>query len=616
MFNSSAAVRFVAGMLAALFLASLLPSEAWSADESPPEGQALYEQYCSTCHDHAQGRVPARATIAARSADEVLQALTTGLMRTQAAGLTLNERTALAVFITGKAPSGNLAQPPEANLCAKSATALDLKAPRWNGWGRDLDNSRFQPEPGLTAAEVPRLKLLWAFGYRGSTVYGQPTLVGGRVFVTSVTGRAYSLDARTGCAYWTFDAPAPVRASISIAVVPGMAADKPLAFLGDDSATVYALDAMSGRLVWKTRLDEHPAARITGSPVFSGTRLYVPVSSLEEVSATAPGYECCKFRGSVAALDAKNGRLIWQTYTIDAKAAPYRKAKDGTQLYGPAGGAVWTAPTVDPRRKLLYVGAGNSYTDVPAPRTDSILALRQGDGHIAWVYQFTANDNYVVGCEQGSNGNCPLQLGPDIDPAGSPILRTLPGGGQLLLAGSKSGLVHALEPDSGKQRWEARVGVGSALGGIEWGPAADAKQLYAAVSDVTVADGKGPGGLTAIRVDTGEKVWFAPAPKPTCAWGPRNCTAAQSQAVTAIPGVVFSGSQDGHLRAFATTDGRVIWDVDTAQPVATVNGVPAIGGSLDGGGATVAGGMLYVNSGYGRITGQPGNVLLAYGLER
>ncbi len=186
----------------------------------------------------------------------------------------------------------------------------------------------------------------------------------------------------------------------------------------------------------------------------------------------------------------------------------------------------------------------------------------------------------------------------------------------MLIAGSKSGLIHALQPETGRQLWESRVGVGTALGGIEWGPAADGTHLYAAVSDLGVVDPNGPGGLTAIRVDTGEKAWFAAAPRPVCAWGNRNCTAAQSQAVTVIPGVVFSGSQDGHLRAFATADGRLIWDVDTAQPVTTVNGVPATGGSLDGGGATLAGGMLYVNSGYGRITGQPGNVLLAYGLER
>jgi polyvinyl alcohol dehydrogenase (cytochrome) len=608
--------RFIVAALwlAPVFTLSLAPRAAWSADEPPSEGAKLYQQYCATCHDHPQDRIPALAVIARRSPEEVLQSLTTGLMRTQSAGLNLNERTALATFVTGKAPSGELTAPPEKNVCARHDAPLDLAAPQWNGWGRDLDNSRFQPQPGLTATDVPRLKLKWAFGYRGSSIYGQPTIVGGRVFATSVTGRVYSLDARTGCTYWTFDAQAPARPAMSVAAVPGIA--KPLVFFGDDSATVYALDATSGALVWKKRLDSHSAARISGAPVFYGTRLYVPVSSLEELSAVVPGYECCKFRGSVAALEARDGTLVWQTYTIDAQPKPYRKTKEGTQLYGPAGGSVWSAPTIDAQRKLLYVGTGNSYTDVPAPRTDSIMALALDTGRIQWVNQLTANDNYIVGCENGPGGNCPQTIGPDVDFGTSPILRMLPDGKQVLLTGQKSGVVHALDPaNGGKQLWEARVGVGSTLGGIEWGAAADATQMYVAVSDVTVTGGKGPGGLTALRIDTGKRAWHTPAPKPVCAWGTRSCTGAQSQAVSVIPGVVFSGSHDGHLRAFAAGNGRIIWEADTAQPVETVNGIAAAGGSLDHGGATVAGGMVYVNSGYGRINGQPGNVLLAYGLS-
>ena len=587
---------------------------AWAAEAPLVAGERLYQQYCATCHEHPQGRIPARDIIASHPPDEVLQALTIGVMRAQAAGLNLNERTWVAMYLTGKAPTGGLTAPAETNVCAAGGVFLDMSMPQWNGWGHDLDNSRFQPQPGITAAEVPTLRLKWAFGYGSAPVYGQPSIVGGRVFVTSASGRVYSLDARTGCTYWTFEASAPARTAMSVALVPGAPGRGPMVFLGDDSATVYALDALSGRLVWKRQVDTHPAARITGAPVYYGKRLYVPVSSLEELSATAPTYECCTFRGSVAALDAQDGRIIWQTYTVDEKARPYRKAKSGTQLYGPAGAAVWSAPTIDRQRKLLYVGAGNSYTDVPVPHSDSILALRLDNGRIEWSQQLTANDNYVVGCENGSTENCPHPAGPDTDPAGSQILRSLPGGGRVLLAGAKSGLLYALDPATGARRWMARVGTGSELGGIEWGAAADEERIYAAVSDITATDGKGPGGLTALHIDSGKQAWSAPAPKALCAWGTRNCTAAQSQAVTVIPGVVFSGSQDGHLRAFAASDGRIVWDVDTAQPVETVNGVPAAGGSLDHGGATVVGGMLFVNSGYGRITGQTGNVLLAFGL--
>lgn len=546
-----------------------------------------------------------------------MQALTNGPMRTQAAGLNMNDRVAVATFVTGKAPTGNINAGPEGNLCVALGGAAIDDASSWNGWGGDLDNSRYQPVPGLTAADVPHLKVKWAFGYRATYIYGQPTIVGGRVYVTSSTGRVYSLDARTGCTHWAFDASAAVRTAVSVIRIQSASGVRLAVVFGDDSAVVFALDADSGKPIWKKKLDQHPDARITGAPVFYNQRLYVPVSSLEELSAPSPGYECCKFRGSVAALDAHQGEVIWQTYTIDQKPKPYRKTENGTQLYGPAGGSVWSAPTLDPKRNLLYVGTGNSYTDVPTARTDSILALDMSTGDVRWVNQLHPKDNYIVGCDApdtAGKGNCPRTLGPDVDFGASPILRTLLDGREVLLTGEKSGQVYGLDPESGRQLWTAQVGVGSSLGGIEWGGAADKSQLYVAVSDAAASTAK-PGGLIALRIADGKQVWRADPPAPVCSWGTRNCAAAQSQAVSAIPGVVFSGSQDGHLRAYASADGRVMWDFDTAQSFATVNGVAGVGGSLDNGGATVADGMVYVNSGYGRIMGQPGNLLLAFALD-
>jgi polyvinyl alcohol dehydrogenase (cytochrome) len=600
----------------------LVSVTAWSAPKDGPpstSGAQLYEQFCSTCHDHPKDRIPARDIIARHNPDEVMRILTSGAMRAQAGGLNMNDRAAVATFLTGKAPTGNPGgAPPETNLCKEQGAAAGGEGgSSWNGWGRDLNNSRFQPDPGLTAAEVPHLKVKWAFGYRATYIYGQPTMAGGRVYVTSTTGRVYSLDAQTGCTHWTFDAAAPVRTAVSVAKIPGDSGGRLAAMFGDDSANVYALDADSGKLLWKTRLDQHPDARITGAPVFYGERLYVPVSSLEELSAAAPDYECCKFRGSVAALSARDGKVVWQTYTIGHKARLYRKTESGTDLYGPAGGSVWSAPTLDPKRNLLYVGTGNSYTDVPTTRTDSILALDMRTGAIRWTNQLRAGDNYVVGCESpdmAGKGKCPRALGPDVDFGNSPILRSLPDGHRVLLTGEKSGQVYGLDPATGRQLWAAQVGVGSGLGGIEWGGAADRSQFYVAVSDAA-AKGAKPGGLVALRIDDGKQVWRAEPPAPVCSWGARNCTEAQSQAVSVIPGVVLSGAQDGHLRAYASGDGRVLWDFDTAQSFDTVNGVAAAGGSLDNGGATVVGGMVFVNSGYGRITGQPGNLLLAFTVD-
>ena len=598
---------------ALLVIASLVAAGATRDGPPTVAGSKLYEQFCSTCHDHPKDRIPARDIIARHTPDEVMQTLTNGVMRAQAAGLNMNDRVAVATFLTGKAPTGDLGPVSEPNVCQpQDPAAVDTRG--WNGWGRDLNNTRFQPNPGLTAAAVAHLKVKWAFGYRASYIYGQPTIVAGRVYVTSSNGRVYSLDAQTGCTHWTFDAPAPVRTAVSVFKLQGPSGPQPAVVFGDDSATVHVLNADTGKPIWKRRLDQHPDARITGAPVFYDQRLYVPVSSLEELAAPAPGYECCKFRGSIAALDARAGHVIWQTYTIDRKPEPYRKSDRGTQLYGPAGGSIWSAPTLDPRRNLVYVGTGNSYTDVATERTDAILALDMSTGAIRWANQLHDKDNYVVGCdspETAGKGDCPQTLGTDVDFGTSPILRALPGGGQVLLTGEKSGQVYGLDPASGKQLWIAQVGVGSSLGGIEWGGAADSNSLYVAVSDAAAKNAQ-PGGLVALRIADGKQVWRAEPPKPACSWGARNCLSAQSQAVSAIPGVVFSGSQDGHLRAYASATGRVIWDFDTARIFTTVNGVTGVGGSLDNGGATVADGMVYVNSGYGRITGEPGNVLLAF----
>ncbi|HEY0339164.1 MAG TPA: PQQ-binding-like beta-propeller repeat protein [Steroidobacteraceae bacterium] len=594
---------------------------AWGAgNDGPPSvpGAKLYEQFCSACHDHPKDRIPARDIIARHTPDEVMQILTNGVMRAQAAGLNMNDRVAVTTFLTGKPPTGNAGKVAEPNLCAQQGAATAANgSSSWNGWGVDLDNTRYQPDPGLTAADVPHLKVKWAFGYRASYIYGQPTIVGGRVYVSSSTGRVYSLDAKTGCTHWTFDAGAAVRTAVSVVTIQSGSGKQLATVFGDDSATVYALNADTGKPIWKQRLDQHPDARITGAPVPHGQRLFVPLSSLEELSAAAPGYECCKFRGGVAALDIRDGKLLWRTFTIEEEPRPYKKTENGTQLYGPAGGSVWSAPTLDPKRHLLYVGTGNSYTEIATTRTDSILALDMSTGAVRWANQLHDKDNYVVGCDSpdtAGKGKCPETLGPDVDFGTSPILRTLANGHQILLTGEKSGQVYGLDPVTGHELWRAQAGVGSSLGGIEWGGAADARMLYVAVSDAAAKTAR-PGGLIALRIDTGKQVWRAEPPAPVCSWGPRNCIAAQSQAVSAMPGAVFSGSQDGHLRAYASADGRVIWDFDTAQSFDTVNGVAGVGGSLDNGGATVAGGMVYVNSGYGRITGQPGNVLLAFGVD-
>jgi len=228
-------------------------------------------------------------------------------------------------------------------------------------------------------------------------------------------------------------------------------------------------------------------------------------------------------------------------------------------------------------------------------------------------------------CLSADKTNCPEPHGPDFDLGSSTNLITIGNGKRLLTIGQKSGMVWALDPDdNGKVVWQTRVGNGGPLGGVQWGTATDGKIVYAAVSDVAiknlvlgrpiVLDPDKGGGLHALAAGTGKVLWSAPPPN-ACA-GRTSCSPAQSGAVTATADYVLSGSIDGHIRAYSTTDGRVLWDYDMVKPFITVNGVKANGGSLDSAGPTVAGGMIFVNSGYGLYGGQPGNVLAAFAPPR
>jgi polyvinyl alcohol dehydrogenase (cytochrome) len=444
---------------------------------------------------------------------------------------------------------------------------------------------------------------------------GQPAIVGDQLFLTIEAGLIYSLNARTGCTYWVTNAGAAVRAAVSIGPMPAGSKAKFAVYFGDERSTVQALDAATGKPLWKMKVEDHFLARITGAPVLHRNRIYVPVSSFEETAGRDSKYECCRFRGSIVALDAYTGKLLWKSFTVQEEAKPFKKNSNGTQMYGPAGGAIWAAPTIDLKRRVIYAGTGNSYTDVDTGHADAVMAFDLATGKVRWTNQVTPNDNFLVGCRQPGVGNCPAEAGPDYDFGSSLVLRALPNGKQVLLAGQKSGVMYALDPDdNGKKLWEVKLGGGGALGGIEWGIAADAENVYVPMADVGGANRKP--GITALKIATGEKLWHAPAPKVACAWGATRCFNSQSAAATVIPGAVFSGTADGHLRAYSTKDGTVLWDFDTAATTYdAVNGVKAKGGTLDGGGPVVVNGVLYTNSGYGRIIGQPGNVLLAFTVD-
>jgi polyvinyl alcohol dehydrogenase (cytochrome) len=605
-------VEFIAApRISILVLAGCAAALAQTSAQDGNAGEAVYQKHCAQCHDKGVGRAPQLLTLSQFTPERVLAALSTGKMVEQGKALSLAESRAVAMYVTGGKSFGAEVAAAQ-GACAAPAPSFDkpFAGPYWNGWGVDTSNRRMQPAAmaGLRADQVPQLKLKWAFGYPGAgKAFAQPTVVGGRIFAGSDSGKVYSLDAATGCIYWMFKADMPVRSAISI----GQVGAKWVAYFGDQHAQAYAVDAATGTLLWKVRVEEHPAAMITGAPALYEGRLYVPDSSYEEVTGAAVKYECCKFRGAVTALNAATGAQIWKSYTIAEEPHPVRKNKQGTQLWGPSGAGVWSSPTIDPKRHAIYVVTGDAYSDPPAHTSDAFLAFDMDTGKLLWSRQLTAGDAFNLGCPTGDN--CPEANGPDFDFGCSPNLVDLPNGKRALVAGQKSGMVHALDPDQqGEVLWSVRVGKGGPLGGVQWGNASDGQNVYAAVSDhfatKNISEG---GGMFALNLATGERVWSTPAPG--CA--KPGCSPAQSAAVTLIPGVVFSGSLDGHLRAYATGNGKIVWDVDTAMEYQPVNGVKAKGGSLDGPGPVVVGGTLFVNSGYGMFGEMPGNVLLAFSVD-
>ena len=606
-------------------LALLLVVSGVAAAQQPPNGEAVYKQHCASCHEGTMPRLPTREALRAMAPEAIDTALSSFSMRRQGAALSSAERRAVAAFLAGR-PAGSYRSPLEMigkeAYCAASTTAGTaprdpLAGAAWNGWGVDARNSRSQTAAaaGLAASDVPKLRLKWAFGIPGVSASGsQVTVVGSRTFVGSRNGMVYALDSKTGCLAWAFEADAGVR---STPVVARGADGSSTLYFGDSHAYVYALDAATGARRWKVKVEDHLDAMITGGVAFHNGRLYVPVSSLEEGTGAIPTYECCTFRGSVVALDAASGKQIWKTYTIPQAAQRTTRNARGTQLWGPSGAAVWSQPAVDADRNRIYVATGDSYTNPPARESDAIMALAMDTGRVLWVRQTLAGDAWNVACLDPSPAgrvNCPEGAGPDYDFSSSPSIAILPDGRRVVVAGQKSGALFGLNPDTGEQLWKTQVGQGGILGGIEWGFAVDGTTAYVSLSNALEKKPGEAGGMMAVNLADGTPRWTIPAASDTCN-ARQGCTTGQPAAVSSIPGVVFSGSLDGHLRAYDSATGKVLWDVNTVNEYDTVNRVPARGGSMNGPGATIAGGMLFVNSGYGSLGFMPGNVVLAFSID-
>jgi polyvinyl alcohol dehydrogenase (cytochrome) len=589
-------------------------------------GQTVFEQHCASCHASlkAADRAPDVNTLMTFAPEAVYAAVTTGSMSVPARDLSDQQKRDVAEYLGGRpldlTDSGSAEK--MSNRCETNSPIKASANANWNGWGENIENTRFAPAKTaqLDGNQVGQLKLKWTFGFpEGDTAYGQPTIFAGRIFVGSDNGYVYSLNAETGCVYWSFHAKSGVRTSPTVAPLKTAKGATYAVYFADMRANAYAVNAATGDSIWTRPLSDHYAARITGAPTLYEGRLFVPIAATEEAFSAAPSYPCCTFRGSLVALDATTGRQLWRTYVIPETPKPVGKNSNGVPRWAPAGGSIWSAPTVDRLRHVLYVGTGDAYTEPAAKMSDAVVAMDLITGKILWSFQAVKNDAWMVGCVPETTENCPKDLGVDYDFGSSPILLRPSNGRQLLLATCKSGTVYALDPDrKGAVVWNINLADKPAPnnGEIAFGGATDSAKLYLALED---------GKFAAIDLDKGKLAWETRLESLDTLGPPTNngenrtkagLRFGQSAAVTEIPGAAFTGGWDGILRALSTVDGKILWQFNTAQDFKTVNGVSAKGGSMGGPGVTVVDGMIYVPSGYANVGGgMAGNVLLAFSVK-
>lgn len=513
------------------------------------------------------------------------------------------------------------------------------KVGNWNGWGNNIEQTRAQtPEnTQLSIEDIPKLKLKWATSFPGSFKNdSQPNVYGGLIFTSGGSERMYAINSKNGCVVWSFQASGRIRSAVTVAKIE----EKYYLFFGDLSSHAYAVSPDNGKLYWRTKIENHKGSLITGAPTYHNETVYFPVAGGgEEGLAAISSYECCTFRGSIAALNAKNGALLWKVQTIKEGIQNTGKNKKGVNSYGPSGAGIWSSPSIDSAKSTLYATTGNNFSLPGTDTSDAIIEVSLINGSFNWVKQITKDDVTNISCYTQDLANCPSipsTKAPDHDFASSPIIAKLSNNKKIIIAGQKSGVVTAVEPDdNGNILWQTKIGKGGNLGGIQYGMAYLNDTIYAAVADTTIhskSDTKLDkhqqgidgwyllsavgGGMYAIDASTGKLKWATP--HPGCNTGGTSqtgCSRSQSAAVTVINDVVFSGGLDGHLRAYDTQSGKIIWDMNTNLKIKGNNGAIVIGGSFDGPGPVIVNGVLYVNSGYQMFGGYPGNALFAFSVD-
>ena len=576
-------------------------------------GGPLFEQNCATCHNGRVPKAPAAVWLEMMAPDAILASMSGGIMSAQSAHLSDAEKTQIAEFLTRTSLEG-FKPPAPPTKCKGERAAFNGPPPARVGWGHDTRRHVPAYVAGLSKTDIPKLKLKWAFAFPAAVrARSQPAIGWSTVFVGSQDGTVYAFDLETGCAKWTYRAGAEVRTGIIIDP------DTERLYFGDFLGRAYALEAKTGKFLWRTKVDDHSNATITGTPTLGDDYLYVPVSSLEVTSAADPNYACCTFRGAVAALDTATGQIVWKTYSIPEPPSKQGETSIGTAILGPSGAPVWSPPTYDAKRGRIYVGTGENYSSPADENSDAVFAIDAKTGQKIWRRQLTANDAWNVGCMMG-NENCPEENGPDVDLSAAPLIAQIDDDRDILVLGQKSGVAYGVNIDTGEILWSQRLGHGGTQGGVHFGMAAEEGKVFVPIVDMADThdareynEAERGSGVHAVDAATGDILWRNFADDVCTAR--EFCDPGVSAAATAIPGVVLAGHLDGRLRAYDSDTGEVLWSFDTTDPVETISGVTASGGSMSGPGPAVADGHIVANSGYGLYFHMPGNVLMVFSPE-
>ena len=592
-----------------------------------PDAAKLFAERCAECHARAFFS-PTLEQMSYLTAEEAHKELTWGVMMEFANGLDDFERWELAKYVTSfktdaeRDPRGH-----GAIMCTEKTPLVADPKHDWPGLSKSVRQLRLATNSELNSASVKNLKLKWAVGFPQVHAFvggGQPvSVVGDRVFIGSLNHWVYSFDANTGCAHWAFEAEFRIRSNVAVS--------DGIAVFGDTGANAYALNAETGQLIWRHKVDWSPTSRVSGKVTLHDGVAYVPISNYQEVlnmGGRTLEFPCCTARGSVTAYDLYTGERKWKTYTIDERSEFIGLTPNDVNRYGPSGVTVFSGITVDEKRGVIYVPTANQQTEPVIPESDSVIAFDMKTGAKVWVQGLApehmgGQDVYHLGCEawvDAERKTC-SPLNPegrgDRDIVSPAILVERADGKEVVLAGTKDGMLYALDPDAkGNILWQTRVGRGGEVGGIEWGFASDGKNAYTPVLDMD-ADMKGNGSLTAVDLMTGKFVWRVENIEAECEGKPVPlCGNAFGLPTTVSNDIVFTGTNDGVLRAYDTKTGKPVWSYNTAHDYETVNGIKGYGGGLSYGGPIIVKNRLFVFSGndYAQFT-MPGNVLLMFELE-